>query len=119
MTLALEIAFAAGFAVVAASLAAVAFRSVPVRLLLGSAVALAVLALAAAVVAGIEIAEGSAEEELLIVTAGGLLLAAACQTALFALTRGLDRVRDLEAVADRARAEIDRYLDEHAAERKL
>src|ERR687891_1688451 len=118
MTLALEIAFAAAFAVVALSLVGVAFFRVPARLLLASAVALAALAVAAVVVAGIEIAEGSGDEELLLVTAAGLLIAAASQASLFLLTRGLRRVRDLESVGEQARAQLVAYLDRHAEERK-
>src|SRR5688500_2219264 len=118
MTVALEIAFAVGFAVVALSLGAVVFARMPARLLVASAISLATLALAAVVVAGIEIAEGSAEEELLLVTAGGLLVAAACQAALVVLTRGLRRVRDHEAVEERARARLDARLEQHAEERK-
>ena len=74
MALVLEIAFVAALVVVAASLVAVAFARVPERLLLGMAVALGILALAGAVVAGLEIAEGTEDEELLLVTAGGLLV---------------------------------------------
>lgn len=118
MALVLEIAFAAGFVVVAGSLLAVAFRRVPPRLLLGSAVGLALVALAAMVVAGIEIAEGTTEEELLLVTAGGLLLAALSQAALFVVARGLDRVRELDRVEDRARSSLDSHLEEHASERR-
>jgi F0F1-type ATP synthase epsilon subunit len=119
MTVALEIAFAAGFAVVAVSLAAVVLSRVPDRLLVASAVSLGLLAVAAAVVAGIEIAEGSAEEELLIVTAGGLLVAAVAQTSLVVLARGLRRVRDLDAVEERTRATLDARLEQHAEERKV
>src|ERR671919_351344 len=118
MTVALEIAFAAGFAVVAVSLAAVVFSRVPDRLLATSAVVLAVVALAAVVVAGLEIAEGSAEEELLLVSAGGLLVAAVAQAALVALARGLRRVRELDAAGERARAELEARLAQHAEERK-
>ena len=118
MTSALEIAFAAGFAVVAVSLLAVVFSRAPERLLVTSAIALALLAIAAVVVAGIEIAEGSAEEELLLVTAGGLLVAAVAQASLVVLTRGLRRVRDLEAVGARVRSELEARLEQHTEERK-
>lgn len=118
MTLALEIAFAAGLAIVAASLVGVVFARVPDRVLLASAVGLAILALAAAVVVGIEIAEGSEDEELLIVTAGGLLLAALAQAGLYALARGLRRVRDVERAGDEARLRLDAYLEQQAEERK-
>lgn len=118
MTVALEIAFAVGFAVVAVSVAAVVLSRVPDRLLVASAISLGVLAIAAVVVAGIEIAEGSAEEELLIVTAGGLLVAAVAQAFLVALSRALRRVHELDAAEERARAQLDVRLAQYAEERK-
>jgi gas vesicle protein len=117
MTLILEIAFVAALAVVAVSLVAVAFARVPERLLLVSAVALALLALAGAVVVGLEIAKGADDTELMLVTVGGLVVAAFCQTGLFLLARGLRRIRDFERVGEEARARIDAYLDRHAEER--
>ena len=96
MALALEIAFAAAVAVVGVSLAAVAFARVPERLLLGLAVALGIAALAGGVVAGIEIAQGSDDSELLLVSVGGLFLAAFAETGLYLVTRGLRRVREFE-----------------------
>jgi len=119
MTLALEIAFAAGLVVVAASLAAVAFARVPERLLLGATVALAVLALAAAIVAGIEIAGDTDESELLLVAVGGLVLVAVAEAGLLLLSRGLRRIRDLEQVEEEARARLDAFLAQHAEERKV
>jgi hypothetical protein len=118
MTLALEIAFVAALAVVAVSLLAVAFARVRERLLLASAVVLGVLALAGAVVAGLEIAEGTDDTELLLVTVGGLLVAAFCQAGLFLLARGLRRIADVERIGDEARARLDTYLDEHAEVRR-
>ena len=76
MELALEIAFAAALGVVAVSLVLVALARVSERLLLGLAVALGVLALAGATIAGVEIARGTDDSELLLVTAGGLIIAA-------------------------------------------
>ncbi|MGH3012726.1 MAG: hypothetical protein ACRDMY_12945 [Gaiellaceae bacterium] len=118
MDLALEIAFAAALAVVAVSLVAVAFARAPERLLLWWAVALSVLALAGAVVAGLEIAEGTDDTALLLVTVGGLLVAALCQAGLFLLARGLRRIGDMERAGDQARARLDAYLDQHAEERR-
>jgi hypothetical protein len=118
MELALEIAFAAALAVVAVSLLVVAFARVPERLLLGSAAVLGVVALGGAVVAGLEIAEGTDDTALLLVTAGGLLVAALCQAGLFLLARGLSRFADMERVGDEARARLDLYLAQHADERE-
>ena len=118
MTIALEIAFAAAFAIVAASLLAVVFWRVPERLLLGSAVGLAVAALAAAVLAGIAIAEGNDDEEILIVATCGILIAALAQAGLFALARGLRQIADTERLGEQARDRIDEYLVQHAEQRK-
>jgi hypothetical protein len=118
MELALEIAFASALAVAAVSLVAVAFARVPERLLLGSAVALGVVALGGAVAAGLEIAQGTDETALLLVTAGGLLLAALFQAGLFLLARGLGRIADIERAGEEARARLDLYLEQHAEERR-
>jgi hypothetical protein len=118
MTIALEIAFATAFAVVAASLMAVAFWRVPERFLLGSAVGLAVAALAAAVLTGVAIAEGTDDEEVFIVATGGILIAALAQAGLYALARGLRRVAETERLGEQARSRIDDYLEQHAEQRK-
>jgi hypothetical protein len=118
MTLALEIAFAASFAIVAASLVAVVFARVPERLLLGSAVALAVVALAAAVLAGIAIVEGNDDVEAFLVATGGILIAAMAQAGLFALARGLRQIAETERLGEQARKRMDEYLEEHAEQRK-
>ena len=119
MALALEIAFAAAVAVVGVSLAAVAFARVPERLLLGLAVALGIAALAGGVVAGIEIAQGSDDSELLLVSVGGLFLAAFAETGLYLVTRGLRRVREFEQLEDDARARLEAYLGQQAEERRI
>ena len=119
MTLALEIAFAAAIVVVAASLAAVAFARVPARLLLGLTVALGIAALAGAVVAAIEIADGSDDAELLLVAVGGIALAAVAEAGLLVLTRGLRRIRDFEQVEAEALARLDSHLERHAEERRV
>lgn len=118
MTLVFEIAFAASLGIVAASLVGVVFGRVPERVLLATAVALAIATLAAAVVTGIWIAEGNGDEELLIVMTGGMLLAALAQAGLFVLARGLRRISDAERLGEKARERIDEYLEQHAEERK-
>ncbi|HXV34966.1 MAG TPA: hypothetical protein VD769_13240 [Gaiellaceae bacterium] len=119
MELALEIAFAAALGVVAVSLVAVAFGRIPERLLLGLAVALGVLALAGAVAAGLGIAEETADTDLLLVAAGGLVVAALCETGLYLLARGLRRVQEFERVEADARARLDAYLAEQAELRRV
>jgi hypothetical protein len=118
MELALEIAFAAALGVVAVSLVAVAFARVPERLLLGLAVTLGVLALAGAVAAGLGIAEGTADSDLLLVAAGGLVVAAFCEMGLYLLTRGLRRIQEFEQVETEARTRLDAYLAEQAELRR-
>ena len=118
MELALEIAFAAALGVVAVSLVLVAFARVSERLLLGLAVALGVLALAGATIAGVEIARGTDDSELLLVTAGGLIVAALCQTGLYLLARGLRRIRDFERIGAEAQARLDDHLNQEAEQRR-
>ena len=118
MTLVLEIAFAASLGVVAASLVGMVFFRVPERLLLFTAAALGVLTLAAAVVAGISIAEGNGDQDLLLVATGGILLATLAETGLVVLARGLRRVADAEQLGEQARSRMDEYLERHAEERK-
>jgi hypothetical protein len=118
MDLALEIAFAAALVVVAASLVGVAFGRVPERFLLGSAVALGVLTVAGAILAGIGIAEGEADTTVLLVAVGGLAAAALCQTGLLVAVRALRRIRDFEQVEEQARANLDAYLEQHAKARQ-
>jgi chromosome segregation ATPase len=118
MTLAFEIAFAATAAVVGVSLAAVAFKRVSERILLGLTVVLALAALAGAVVAGIEIAEGTDDSELLLVAVGGLALAALAEAGLFLLARGLRRVREVERLEEEAQARLDAYLEQQLDERR-
>jgi hypothetical protein len=117
MALVLEIAFVASLAVVAASLVAVAFARIPERVLLWVAVVLALVALAGAVAAGREIADGTDETELLLVTVGGLVVAAFCETGLWLLSRGLRKISELEQIDREARARLEAYLDEHAKQR--
>jgi hypothetical protein len=118
MTLALEIAFAAAVAVVGISLAAVAFKRASERILLGLTVVLALAALAGAVVAGVEIAEGTDDSELLLVAVGGLALAALAEAGLYLLARGLRKVREIERVEEEARARLDAYLQQQLDERR-
>lgn len=118
MDLGLEIALAAALALVAASLVGVAFRRVPERFLVGSAVALGVLAIAGAVVAGIGIAEDEADADVLVVAVGGLALAALCQAGLFVAVRAVRRIGDFEQVEEQARANLDAHLEQRADERQ-
>jgi gas vesicle protein len=118
MTLALEIVFAVALAIVAVSVAAVAFARVPPRLLLGAAVAFGVLAVLSAAAFGIDLVESFAETEVLLLLTGGFTLAALAEAALFALARGRRRVERLDQVGERARAGLDAWLDEHAESRR-
>jgi hypothetical protein len=118
MTLALEIAFATAVGVVAVSLAAVVFARVSERILLGFTIILAIAALAGAAVAALTIVEGTDDSALLLVTVGGLALAALAEAGLVVLARGLRRLREFEQVENDARARLDAYLEHHAEERR-
>jgi hypothetical protein len=118
MTLALQIAFAAGIVVVGVSVVAVAFARIPPRLLLILAAILGAATVAAVIVAGIEIGQGTSDEALLLVTAGGLLVATVAEVGAYALARTLERQRDFERVGEEGRARLDAYLTEEAERRK-
>jgi hypothetical protein len=118
MALAFEIAFAAGLAAVALSLAGVAFGRVPDRLLLSAAIVLGGLALAAAVALGVNLVEDFTASEPLLLATGGLAAAGLAEAALFVLARALRRGRDLEQVERAARMKLETLLAQEAEERR-
>jgi hypothetical protein len=118
MTLALEIAFAAGIVAVGVSVAAVAFTRVPPRVLLVVAAILGAATVGAVIVAGIEIGRGTTDEALLLVTAGGLLVATIAEVGAYALARTLERQRDLERVGEEGRARLESFLTAESERRK-
>lgn len=119
MELALEIVFVAALVVVAASVAVAAWGRLPERALLGAAVTFAIAAVLSGIAVGVDLVEGFAETDALLLVTGGLALAALAEASLYALARGLGRVRDLERVRDSARDRIAAYLEEHLGERRV
>jgi hypothetical protein len=118
MELALEIVFVAALAVVAGSVAAAAWGRLPERALLAAAIIFAVAAVLSGIAVGVDLVEGFAETDVLLLVTGGLALAALAEATLYALARGLRRVRDLEQVGESARGRLEAYLDEHAEQRR-
>jgi chromosome segregation ATPase len=118
MEVALEIVFVAALVVVAASVAAAAWGRLPERGLLAAAITFAVLAVLSGIAVGIDVLESIAETDALLLVTGGLTLAALAEATLYALARGLRRVRDLERVGESARGRLEAYLDEQAEQRR-
>lgn len=118
MTLALEIVFALSIALVACSAFAVAYGRIKGRLLLAAAAGFAVLAGLALVALGINLVESFAESEPLLLLVGGFGLAALAEACLYLAVAGRRNVQDLDAVHERARSELEGWLDEHAQQRK-
>jgi hypothetical protein len=118
MEVALEIIFAAALGVVAVSVAAAAWGRLPARALLAAAITFAVLAVLSGIAVGIDVVEGIAETDALLLVTGGLALAALAEATLYALARGLRHVRDLERVGDAARSRLEAHLDEHTERRR-
>ena len=112
-----QIAFVAGLAVVALSLAAVAFGRGSERLLAWLAVVLAVGSGAAFGALAFNLAAPYADSDAILLAAGGLAAAAVAEAGLLALARAFRRVRALDDVAKAARARLDAFLDAHSKER--
>src|SRR5215210_6645584 len=119
MALALEIVFAAALAVLGASLALAAYGRAPARFLLAAGIVLAFLALAGAAAVGLNLVQDFAATERLLLATGGLAAAALGEGCLYALARGLRRVRELERVGEAGRERLEAQLADHAEQRKL
>jgi chromosome segregation ATPase len=119
MVIALEIAFAVGLAVVGISLVAVLTERAGERFLLWATVALGLAAVTAAVALGINLVSSFTETDALVLAAGGLFAAAVAEAGLLALSRGLGRIRQIEELADAARAEVSSHAAEEAKSRIL
>ena len=118
MEVALEIVFVAALAAVAASVTAAAWGRLPERALLAAAITFTVAAVLSGIAVGVNLVEGFAETDALLLVTGGLALAALAEATLYALARGLRRVGDLERVAESARERLAAYLEEHAGQRR-
>jgi hypothetical protein len=119
MVLGLEIVFAVALAGAAVSLVGVALARMPDRLLLGLALAFALLALAGAGAVAFDLTDDFADTAPLLLATGGLAAAALAETALLVLARGLRHVRDIEQVAQASRARLDEFLAEDTERRRL
>src|SRR5919109_1842571 len=119
MALALELVFAAGLAAVAVSFGALALGRARERYLLAVAVVLAVGAVAAVALLAVNLVESFTDSDPLLLAAGGLAAAGVAELGLIALDRGLRRTRDVERVADAARADLLRFVEREMGERML
>src|SRR5919109_4588523 len=116
MALALEIAFALGLAIVALSFVALARGRAPERYLLGLAVALAIAAVASAALLAVNLADRFTDIEPLVLVTGGFAAAAVAELGLVAMSRGLRRIREVERVAEAARADLGAFVEREIRE---
>lgn len=118
MALALEAAVAAALLLVALSFAGVVLGRLGERALLALAIGLGVLAALGAAAAGVNVVEGFADTDLLLLAAAGLAAAALAEGGLFGLARGLRALRDVAEVGEDARARLGKALHTEAEERQ-
>jgi hypothetical protein len=118
MALALEAAVAAALLLVALSFAGVVLGRLGERALLALAIGLGVLAALGAAAAGINVVEGFADTDLLLLAAASLAAAAVAEGGLFGLARGLRALRDVAEVGEDARAHLRKALHTEAEERQ-
>jgi uncharacterized protein YukE len=118
MALALEIAVAAALLLVALSFAGVALGRLGDRALLALTSLLVVLAALGAAAVGINIVEGFADTDLLLLAAAGLAAAAVAEGGLFGLARGLLTLRNLARIGEEARARLGDVLHTETQERQ-
>ena len=119
MALAFQIAFGVGLVLVAASFAAVALGRARTRHLVALTVALGIGALVSTAALAVNLADHFMETEALLLAAGGLAAAAVAELGLVALTRGLERVREVESLAETARDDLARFVQTEMKERVL
>jgi hypothetical protein len=115
VTRVLEIAFAASLGVVALSLLALVLDRVRPRGLLILAGLLGMLAFAAAIVFALNLDDGFAASETMLVSAGGIAAAAVAEAGLAALARGLERLRDIESLSEGARKSLAETIEANTA----
>jgi hypothetical protein len=118
MALALEAAVAAALLLVALSFAGVVLGRLGERALLALAIGLGVLAALGAAAAGINVVEGFADTDLLLLAAASLAAAVVAEGGLFGLARGLRALRDVAEVGEDARAHLGKALHTEAEERQ-
>src|SRR5919197_1218063 len=119
MVVALEIVFAAGFAVVASSFVAVAVGRARAQILIALGAVLAGGAVAAAIALGVNLVDRFTKTDALILVTAGLAAAAVTELGLIALVRGFRRVRELERLNDQARERLAHFVESEVRERTL
>ena len=119
MALGFQIAFGVGLAVVALSFAAVALGRARTRHLVAVTVALGIGALVAFATLAVNLVNGFTDTDALLLAAGGLAAAAVAELGLVALARGLERVREVESLAETARDDLARFVETETKERVL
>jgi hypothetical protein len=119
MVVALEIVFAAGFAVVASSFVAVAVGRAREQILIALGAVLAGGAVAAAIALGVNLVDRFTKTDALILVTAGLAAAAVTELGLIALVRGFRRVRELERLNDQARERLAHFVESEVRERTL
>jgi hypothetical protein len=117
--LAFQLAFAAGLTVVALSFGALALGRARERYLVLLTVVLALAALAATVALTANALHHFADNDPLLLAAGGLAAAAIAELGLVALARGLRRTRDLERLSEAAREDLASFIETEVRERVL
>jgi hypothetical protein len=116
METAFEVAFVAGFAVVAVSFCLVALRRISDRTLLVLTGALGVAAAIALVALGVDTYESFTDRGAVALAAAGLLGATIAEAGLYALSRGLAAIRHQEQLAEAGKQHIDLLIEAHAKE---
>src|SRR5919201_1665982 len=119
MVVALEIVFAAGFAVVASSFVAVAVGRAREQILIALGAVLAGGAVAAAIALGVNLVDRFTKTDALILVTAGRAAAAVTELGLIALVRGFRRVRELERLNDQARERLAHFVESEVRERTL
>jgi hypothetical protein len=119
MALALEIVFAVGLLLVAASFATIALGRARPRLFVGIAMGLGAGALLATAALGVNLVDPFTDTDALLLAAGGLAAAAVAELGLLALARGLERIREVETLAEGAKADLARFVETEMKDREL
>ena len=118
MALALELAVAAALLVVALSFAGVVTRRLGERAILAITIAFAVAAALAFAVVGVNLVEEFADTDVLLMAAAALAAAAIAEGGLYGFARGLRSLREVEQVADAAKANLSTALEAEAEARR-
>jgi hypothetical protein len=119
VALAFELVFAAGLALVGLSLVGVALGRARERHLVWATLALALGAVAAAGALLLNLVEPFTDTDALIVAAGGLAAAAVAELGLVAMTRALQRTKELEQLSQQARDDLATFVETEMHERML